>query len=90
MDESNPASLFPWLELETLRSDDGRSTMRLRTLPQPKEVHAVREQQSTWESLPVGLSLSWVVGLGVYRADQRDGLIQVELALPTTLRLKRL
>ena len=73
------------MELETVRGDDGRGVMRLHMLPPVDRTHTDQERhQLGWEVLPAGLSLPWVFGLGVYRAEQREGLMQVELTLAAT------
>lgn len=73
------------MELETIRGDDGRGVMRLHMLPAVDRTHTDQEhQQLGLEVLPAGLSLPWVFGLGVYRAEQRDGLMQVETTLAAT------
>lgn len=77
MDLSNQASPLPWMQLETLRGDDGRSIMRLRTLPPAGAMYTGRPEEQKSEVLPAGLSLPWVFGLDVYRAEQRVGLVQV-------------
>ena len=87
--DSKPISPSPLMELETVRGDDGRGVTRLHMLPAADRTHTDQEHQRLGlEVLPAGLSLPWLFGLGVYRAEQRDGLMQVELtvaATPTSL-----
>eukprot|EP01046_Picozoa_sp_COSAG06_P045164 COSAG06_NODE_6202_length_3051_cov_6.132453_3_plen_167_part_00 len=79
--------------------------MRLRTLSSPSQhnsrnVGGVSEAGDAssgggsgggaWEVLPAGLALPWVVSLGVYRAEQRDGLIHGFLAAPPRPDMRRL
>ena len=71
----------PLLELETARNKDGRGTMRIR---------AARGDTDTWQDVPHGLALAWVVGLGVYRAEQRNGLVHAFLSAPPRPDMRRL
>ena len=76
--------------------------MRLRTLSSPSQHNnrnaagvseggdASGSGGGAWEALPAGLALPWVVSLGVYRAEQRDGLIHGFLAAPPRPDMRRL